>query len=132
MFETTTSHSSVERDVMAERFEIARAIERRTLPGELARTVRRYGDRDALKWPSRSGWQTLTWREYRDRLRDFSLGLRALGFGSGQFAVLLTGNRPEHVIAAQGVVHAEGTPVALYDAAAPAQIGYIANPCEAT
>ncbi len=74
----------------------------------------------------------MTWREYRERVREISLGLRTLGLERGACCLVLTGNRPEHVIASQGIVHALGTPVALYDALAPAQVSYIANHCEAT
>src|SRR5204863_7029645 len=49
--------------------------------------------------------------------------------GSG---LVLTGNRHEHVIACQAIVQAQGTPVSVYEAIAPAQLAYIANHCEAT
>ncbi len=120
------------RDIEAERVTIDLAINGKTLCSELARTVELHGDLETLRWQAGGERHALTWSEYRKRLRDVSLGLRALGFERGGFGLVLTGNRPEHVIACQGIVHALGTPVGLYDALAPAQVAYIANHCEAT
>src|SRR5712691_7829745 len=120
------------RDIEAERVTIDLAINGKTLCSELARTVELHGDLETLRWQAGGERHALTWSEYRERLRDVSLGLGALGFERGGFGLVLTGNRPEHVIACQGIVHALGTPVGLYDALAPAQVSYIANHCEAT
>jgi long-chain acyl-CoA synthetase len=120
------------RDIEAERATIELAIAGRTLCSELARTVELHGDLEALTWKAGGERQAMTWRDYRERVREVSLGLRKLGLERGGFALVLTGNRPEHVVACQGIMHALGTPVALYDALAPAQVAYIANHCEAT
>ncbi|HET6319037.1 MAG TPA: AMP-dependent synthetase/ligase, partial [Chloroflexota bacterium] len=68
----------------------------------------------------------------RDAVADVALGLTALGFAPGQFAVLLSRNRPEPLIADLGVQHARGAPVVLYNTLAPDQAAYIANHCEAS
>jgi long-chain acyl-CoA synthetase len=115
------------RDIWAERKSIETAIAGQTLCSVFDRTVARLGDADALVHGSRK-W---SWREYREQTRDVALGLRELGLAPGAFAVLLSRNRPEHVIADLGVVHAGGTPVSLYTTLAPDQIAYIANHCEA-
>ena len=44
-------------------------------------------------------WQELTWGEYADRVRDFSLGLRRLGLVSGDKIAIIGDNRPEWLIA---------------------------------
>ena len=113
------------RDIEAERAMIELAIAGRTLCSELARTVELHGDLEALTWTVGGERQAMTWRDYRERVREFSLGLRKLGLERGGFALVLTGNRPEHVVACQGIVHALGTPVALYDALA--QLCFIAK-----
>jgi long-chain acyl-CoA synthetase len=120
------------RDIEAERATIELAIAGRTLCSELARTVELHGDLEALTWKAGGERQAMTWRDYRARVREVSLGLRELGFERGGFALVLSGNRPEHVVGCQGIMHALGTPVALYDALAPTQVAYIANHCEAT
>ena len=120
------------RDVAAERQAIDRAIEGKTLCSAFAETAARYADTDALRWRTSSGWQALTWSDYRDQVRELTLGLRAIGFPRGGFAAILMRNRPEHVIADLAVVHAGGTPVSLYATSAPEQIAYIVNHCLAS
>ena len=114
-------------DIGAERRAIESAIAGQTLCTVFERTVARQSDTDALI----ANEQTLSWRAYRDRVRDVALGLVALGFTPGSFAVIMARNRPEHVIADLGVVHARGTPVSLYSTLSPEQVQYIANHCEA-
>ena len=120
------------RNILAERSEIDRVVEGKTLCTVFAQTAERYRDREALKWRTEAGWEALSWHRYREQVRDFSLGLMSLGFSPGLFGVLLTANRPEHVIASQGLIHAGGTPVGLYSALAPSQIAHLANHCEAS
>jgi long-subunit acyl-CoA synthetase (AMP-forming) len=45
----------------------------------LARTAARHADLDALRWKSDGAWQSLTFRAYRERVREAALGLRVLG-----------------------------------------------------
>jgi long-chain acyl-CoA synthetase len=124
--ETTT------RDIEAERAAIELVISGRTLCSELARTAARHGDLDAMKWKVDGEWRSLTFRQYRDHVREAALGLGSLGFEPGSCGLVLTGNRQEHVLACQGMVHARGIPVGVYEAIAPAQLAYIANHSEAT
>ncbi|HET8536023.1 MAG TPA: AMP-dependent synthetase/ligase [Solirubrobacteraceae bacterium] len=124
--------STQPRDILAERSALEAAIHGRTLCSELARTAARHPDLDAIRWTTGDAWQSLSYRAYREQLCDAALGLRALGLERGGFALILTGNRPEHVVASQAVVHAQGTPVSVYEAIAPSQLAYIANHCEAT
>src|SRR5207302_7639285 len=61
-----------------------------------------------------------------------TLALRSLGFGPGQFGLIMARNAPEHVIADLGIVHAGGAAISVYNALAPEQIEYVANHSEAT
>lgn len=119
-------------DPRVARADIAQAVDGRTLCDAFATTAERLADRQALKWLDSSGWQALTWSEYRQRVRDLSLGLQGLGFESGNAAVLMAGNRPEHVIADLAVIHAGGIPVSVYNSLAADRIKYLLNHCEAT
>src|SRR5712691_1103959 len=119
------------RDILAERQAIDQAIECRTLCSAFADTAQRYPDTEALRSRTPQGWLALTWSEYRDRVRDVTVGLTALGFQRGSFGAILMRNRPEHVIADLAILHAGGTPVSLYATLAPEQIAYILNHCEA-
>jgi long-subunit acyl-CoA synthetase (AMP-forming) len=119
------------RDVIAERRSIDAAIEGKTICDIFEQTVREHPDEPALSWEADDGWRTLTWRDYRDRVERVALGLRDLGVGKGDFVAIMARNRPEHLIADLGAVHAGATPVSLYNTLAPEQIAYIAGHCEA-
>jgi long-chain acyl-CoA synthetase len=120
------------RDVQAEREEINRIVEGRTLLDAFAHTVEHHRAEKALNWKDAEGWHSLNWGEYRDRVRAVALGLRAIGWQPGEFAVIMARNRPEHLIADLGVMHAQGTPISIYNTLAPEQVQYITGHCEAT
>ena len=111
------------RDVAAERSEIDRAIEGKTLCSVFAEIVARRGDAEALVGKARDGTlRSYSWNEVRERVREVALGLRALGVAPKSFGVIMGRNRPEYVIADLGVVHAGATPVGLYNTLAPEQV----------
>jgi long-chain acyl-CoA synthetase len=99
-----------------------------------AETVKANADTEAHRWqlPSGSGWQSLTYQEVWDRVRDAALGLASTGLQPGEFAVIWSRNRSEATIADYAVMHARGVPVFLYNTLAPEQAAYIAGHCEAT
>ena len=110
-----------------------RAAEGKTVLTNFEQTCREIPEQAALKWKDASGaWNTLTWSQYRVEVRKAAAGLKALGFRPGQFAVIMARNRPEHLIADLGVLHARGTPVSLYNTLAPEQVQYITAHCDAT
>ncbi|TMG64438.1 MAG: long-chain fatty acid--CoA ligase [Chloroflexi bacterium] len=120
------------RDIKAERAEMDRAARGKTVLTNFEQTCSEFPDADALKWKDASGtWRGLTWSQYRDEVRKVTAGLKALGFRPGEFAAIMARNRPEHLIADLGVLHARGTPVSLYNTLAPEQVQYIAAHCEA-
>jgi long-chain acyl-CoA synthetase len=120
------------RDILAERARLDRAIENKTLPSAFAETVDRHHDDSALNWRTPDGWRSLTWGEYRDLVRTVAMGLRALGFGAGEFGVIMARNRPEHLVADLAIQHAQGTPVSLYNTLAPEQVQYVTGHCDAS
>jgi long-chain acyl-CoA synthetase len=120
------------RDVAAERDEIDRAIEGETLCSMFAATVTRFGDAAALVIKPPGGEaRSLSWNQCRERTREVALGVHALGVMPKSFGVIMARNRPEHVIADLGLVHAGAVPVSLYNTLAPEQISYIAHHCDA-
>src|SRR4051812_6714507 len=114
------------RDIAAERREIDRAIEGQTLCSRFAATVARLGDAEALVDRGPGGEQrSLSWNQYRERVRDAALGFHALGIRPKDFGVVLSRNRPEYLIADLGLMRLGGTAVGLYNTLAPEQISYI-------
>ena len=117
--------------ILAERAAIDAEVEGKTICDVLERNARIYPDQPALSWEVGTGWRSLSWREYLDRVAAATLGLKDLGVGPGDFVAIMTRNRPEHVIADLGAVHAGATPVSFYNTLAPEQIAYIAGHCRA-
>jgi long-chain acyl-CoA synthetase len=132
---TTMEWQGTPADVAAERESILTQVGDSTLLSVYAETAETYGDAEAHRWQRPSpegGWQSLTYREVRERVRDAALGLAATGFQPGEFAVIWSRNRSEATIADYAVMHARGVPVFLYNTLAPEQAAYITGHCEAT
>src|SRR5438270_1360087 len=119
-------------DVLAERSAIDAAVSGKTVCTIFSDAVRKWGDKPALRWKENGDWRTLTWSEYRDEVAAVTLALRSLGFGPGQFGLIMARNAPEHVIADLGIVHAGGAAISVYNTLAPEQLEYVANHSEAT
>lgn len=119
-------------DAIAERADIDRVVSGQTVCTLFADAVSRWGDRSALHWKEGGEWRSLTWRGYRDEVAAVALALRSLGFGPGQFGLIMARNAPEHVIADLGIVHAGGAAISVYNTLAPEQVEYVANHSEAT
>jgi long-chain acyl-CoA synthetase len=117
--------------VEAERRQIEQEIRGQTLCDLLAEHAAGHGDAPAMSWKRDGAWQTLSWREYRERVAEVAMGLAGLGVGKGDFVAIMATNRPEHVLADQGAVHAGATPTSFYFTLAPEQIQYVAGHCEA-
>jgi long-chain acyl-CoA synthetase len=116
---------------LAERAEIDAVVEGKTIVDSFNRNADNYPDQPAIHWKN-GEWNSLTWREYRDVVHKAAAGLGALGVGEGEFVAVMSGNRPEHVIADFAAVHAGATPVTIYSTLAASQIQYIADNCKAT
>jgi long-chain acyl-CoA synthetase len=120
------------RDIGAERAQIDAAARGKTVLTNFEETCSALPDQKALNWKDASGaWRSLTWSQYRQVVRNVTAGLKAMGFRSGEFAVIMSRNRPEHLIADLGVLHARGVPVSVYNTLAPEQVKYIAEHCDA-
>ena len=119
-------------DVTAERAAIDAAVSGQTVCTIFADAERKWGDRPALHWKRDAEWQQLNWREYRAHVAAMTLALRELGFGPGQFGLIMARNIPEHVIADLALVHAGGAAISVYNTLPAEQIEYVANHSEAT
>src|SRR5947199_8246616 len=119
-------------DVLAERAAIDAAVSGKTICTIFADAVGKWGDKPALRWKNNGDWSTLTSKAYREQVAAVTLALRSLGFGAGQFGLIMARNVPEHVIADLGIVHAGGAAISVYNTLAPEQIEYVANHSEAT
>ncbi|HEY5891408.1 MAG TPA: AMP-binding protein, partial [Acidimicrobiia bacterium] len=121
-----------EQAVLTERAEIDAVVEGKTIVDYFNRNAERHGDRPAMHWKGENGFEDLTWSQYRDVAHQVAAGLSTLGVTKDEFVAIQAGNRPEHVIADMGAVHAGATPVTVYSTLAAEEIQYIAENCGAT
>ncbi|MFH1490236.1 MAG: AMP-binding protein, partial [Pseudomonadota bacterium] len=112
------------------------SLSRRTpesLPQLLVRNAERFGnDRVALREKEYGIWQPVTWRRYLEHVRDFSLGLLALGFRPGESLGIIGDNRPEWIYAELGAQAARGVPFGIFQDSVLGEVAYIIDHSEAT
>ena len=104
----------------------------------LRRTVSAHPDAVSLRWrggpgpDGSSGYDQWTWTEYAERACRVTGGLAEIGLGHGERVVLMLDNEPAFHVADTATMLAGGTPVSVYNSAAPNQIAYVADHCAAT
>jgi long-chain acyl-CoA synthetase len=103
-----------------------------TLPKLLdARAAQFGGGKVALREKEYGIWQETSWSGYRDHVRDFSLGLRALGLGPGEKVAVIGDNRPEWLYAELAAQAAGGVSVGLYQDSVVKEVTWVARHCDA-
>ncbi|SLM98872.1 AMP-binding protein [Brevibacterium yomogidense] len=70
-----------------------------TMPQLLERLAAQRPDQIALQEKRYGIWMPMTWKVYRERVRDFAHGLAGLGVQRGDVVAVLGDNRPEWLIA---------------------------------
>jgi long-chain acyl-CoA synthetase len=88
-------------------------------------------DRTAMREKAKGIWQEISWRQYRERVEAFALGLREAGLSSGQHVAILAENRPEWVFADLAVQSLQAISVGIYPTSSSEQVQYILAHSEA-
>ena len=102
-----------------------------TLPKLLRHNAREHGTDIALREKDYGIWRSWTWQQYCDRVRDFALGLKALGIGEGDVVGLIGDNRPDWV-AGEIAAHAvKAMTLGIYRDALEEEVAYLINYGEA-
>jgi len=97
----------------------------------LAETMKKYGDRPALRVKRNGGWRTTTWNAYGRDVRRAARALIKLGVEKGKGVSLIGANSPEWLIADVGAIFAGAMPAGIYTTNSPEQVRYITHHCEA-
>ena len=84
------------------------------MPDEVAIREKRYGV-----------WSPMTWRQFRDNVQRFALGLRSLGFETGDNLAIIGDNKPEWIIAEFGCMAAGGLPTGTYPDSLAEEVEYL-------
>jgi long-chain acyl-CoA synthetase len=101
-----------------------------TLPHYLLRNARTYADRPAIREKDRGIWQTFTWRQYHDHVRDIALGLAALGFGRADKLSVIGDNRPRLYWSQVAAICLGGVSVPVYQDSIAKELAYVLNHAE--
>jgi long-chain acyl-CoA synthetase len=102
-----------------------------TLPRLLQVNARERAGRPAIREKDRGIWQTHTWREYHDHVRDFALGLAALGFRRGEALSVIGDNRPRLYWAQLAAQALGGVAVPVYQDSIARELRYVWGHAEA-
>ena len=96
-----------------------------TLPRLLLRNAREFGARAAIREKDRGIWQAWTWRDYEGQVRDFALGLAALGFKRGDRLSVIGDNRPRLYAAQIAAQALGGVSVPVYQDSIAKELAYV-------
>ncbi len=87
----------------------------RTVYTVLEEAALAFGDKPALQQPIGSGkYQTYSWREYRDAVREVAVGLAEIGIAHGEIVALQSETRAEFYLADVGLMARGAISAALY------------------
>jgi long-chain acyl-CoA synthetase len=101
-----------------------------TLPKLLQRNAEQDPNGAGIREKSRGVWQTFTWSNYRDHVRDLALGLAALGFKRGDKLSVVGDNRPQLYFAQLAAQVLGGFSVPVYQDSIAAELVYVLNHAE--
>jgi len=96
-----------------------------TLPKLFLRNVNQYRDRVALREKDLGIWKRMTWGDYYEHVRNFAMGLKALGFETGDKVAILGDNCCEWIYADLAAQSLLGIAVGIYPTDVASQVKYI-------
>jgi long-chain acyl-CoA synthetase len=104
----------------------------KTFPQILLDNAKKYGDsKIAIREKDYGIWQSYTWKDYLEQVRDFALGLASLGFKRGNVMAIIGDNRPQLYWGLAAAQCLGGVPVPLYQDAIERELNYILDHSEA-
>ncbi|MGH7277919.1 MAG: AMP-binding protein, partial [Candidatus Rokuibacteriota bacterium] len=102
-----------------------------TLAAMFWNRIEQSGAAPAQQFKQGGAWQTFTWREVGDVVREVALGLIALGRSKGEAVGLLSNSRAEWVQADFAIMSAGCLTVPIYPTYPPDLIAYVVNDSQA-
>ena len=104
----------------------------KTFPKILVHNAERFPPtKDAIREKDYGIWQSYSWQDYLDQVRDFALGLAALGFKRGDKMAIIGDNRPQLYWGLAACQCLGGVPVPLYQDAIEKELLYVLDHSEA-
>lgn len=96
-----------------------------TIPKLLLLNAERLGSRPAYREKHLGIWQTWTWRQTRDEVRAFAIGLHKLGLQRGQTMAIIGDNRPRLYQAFTAAQSLGAVPVPVYQDSVAEETAYV-------
>ncbi len=97
-----------------------------TFPQFLIEKAKLYGDKKtALREKEFGIWQSVSWAEYLEHVKYFSLGLVSMGFTPADTVAIIGDNRPEWVYAELAAQSAGGKSIGIYQDSIVKEVAYI-------
>ena len=107
-----------------------RSGERDTFPKLLIDNAAHRRDRPAMREKDLGIWQTWSWGEVAEIVRDFALGLQTLGFVAGDKVAVIGANRPRLYWTFAAVQSLGGVPVPVYKDSVADEMAYVLEHAE--
>ena len=101
-----------------------------TMPRLLRRNAVQMTARPAIREKNHGIWQTFTWAQYWEEVRDFALGLAAHGFRRGDKLAVIGDNRPCLYWAQVAAQCLGGTAVPMYQDSIASELVFVLNHAE--
>ncbi len=101
-----------------------------TLPKLLERNAEESAGAAGIREKTRGVWQTLSWADYRDQVRDFALGLASMGFQRRDKLSAVGDNRPQLYVAQLATQMLGGMSVPVYQDSIASELVYVLNHAE--
>ena len=103
-----------------------------TFPKILLDNVQKFGPgKTAIREKGYGIWQSFSWQDYHDHVRDFALGLASLGFKRGDKLANIGDNRPQLYWGMAAAQSLGGVPISLYQDAIEKELEFILEHSEA-
>ena len=101
-----------------------------TLPKLLQRNAEQDPRGAGIREKTRGVWQTLSWADYNDNVRDFALGLASMGFARGDKLSVVGDNRPQLYVAQLATQALGGMSVPVYQDSIASELVYVLGHAE--
>jgi long-chain acyl-CoA synthetase len=101
-----------------------------TFPKLLLHNATRRGGRAAIREKDLGIWQSWSWSDVEREVREFALGLAALGFKRGDKLAVIGDNRPRLYWAITAAQSLGGVPVPVYQDAVASEMEYVLDHAE--
>ena len=106
------------------------SAETSTLPKLVERNANVDPKGAGMREKTRGVWQTYSWTDYRDQVRDFALGLASFGFKRGDKLSVVGDNRPQLYFAQLSAQVLGGVSVPVYQDSIASELVFVLNHAE--